>query len=215
MSYIHRALLKAQKEKDARHPAYRGSLSASVRRRTFFSHRSLWLIPVALILLAFGLYSWLDFEGKNSIATPEPVSAEAQSGPDDLQRAKACYERAKDLHRVGRSAEARRLYQEALVLDPGSVFAMNDLGVLHMQHQDYAEAQTSFENAIKQDPDYVDPHYNLACLHAIRGEKMKSLAHLRKAVFLDRSARKWAREDRDLQNVRGEPGFKDIVGVTE
>lgn len=215
MSYIHEALLKAQKEKDARHPRYGGLFSAAGRKRGILARRSLWLIPFGVILLAFGLYSWLDFEGTTTVTRPEPVSAEAQSRPDDSQRAKACYEKARHFHRVGRFADARRLYQEALVLDPGSVFALNDLGVLYMQHKNYSDAQKSFQHAIEQKPDYVDPYYNLACLHALRGEKIKSLAQLKKAVLLDASVRRWAREDRDLQNLRGEPGFQDIVGITE
>ena len=41
---------------------------------------------------------------------------------------------------------------------------------------------------------------------------MKGLRNLRKAVLLDKSVREWARKDTDLQNLRGVPGFEEIVG---
>jgi hypothetical protein len=41
---------------------------------------------------------------------------------------------------------------------------------------------------------------------------MKSLENLKKAISLNKSAREWARKDRDLQNMRGMPEFQEITG---
>jgi hypothetical protein len=38
------------------------------------------------------------------------------------------------------------------------------------------------------------------------------MAHLKKAVSLDNSARDWARMDTDLENLRGLPEFEAITG---
>ena len=97
------------------------------------------------------------------------------------------------------------------MLDPGHVYALNNLGVIYIQEGNYSEAKKSLEDAIQQKPEYVDPYYNLACLYALKGEVMKSLAQLKKAVSLDESVSEWARRDRDLQNLRGVPGFEEIM----
>jgi len=170
------------------------------------------VICFGVILLAFALYSWLDFKGNKTVPAPEVLRPEAQSRSEDYAKAEECYERARHFHKIGRLEDARRLYKKTLMLDPGSVYALNNLGVLYMQDKYYSEAQNSFEHAIQQKPDYVDPYYNLACLHALKGETIRSLAQLKKAISLDTSVREWARKDRDLQNLKGVPGFEEVIG---
>jgi len=215
MSYIHEALLKAQKEKDARHPRYQRTLLGTAGKPGIFSGRAVWMISLGVILLAFALYSWLDFKEKNTVPTPEVLRPEAQSRSEDYGKAEECYERARHLHKIGRLEDARRLYKKTFMLDPRSVYALNNLGVLYMQDKNYAEAQNSFEHAVQQRPDYVDPYYNLACLHALKGETIRSLAQLKKAISLDTSVREWARNDRDLQNLKGVPGFEEMIKIVK
>jgi len=110
--------------------------------------------------------------------------------------------------------DAKGFYKKALMLDSNSVKALNDLGVVCMQGRDYAEAQESFEHAIQREPDYVDAYYNLACLYALKGEKIRGLTNLKKAISLDSSVREWARKDRDLRNLKGQPEFQELIGTT-
>ena len=135
---------------------------------------------------------------------------------DSQQRAarsaRAFYEKAMRFHKRGRLQDAKRFYQEALRLDPSFVDALNNLGVLYIHDKNYAAAQKMFEKATRLKPGYVDAHYNLACLHAIKGEITQSLAHLKKAVSLNQSARDWARKDTDLENLRGLSEFEAIIG---
>lgn len=215
MSYIHEALLKAQKEKDARHPRYQRTLLGTAGKPGIFSGRAVWMISLGVILLAFALYSWLDFKEKNTVPASEVLRPEAQSRSEDYGKAEECYERARHLHKIGRLEDARRLYKKTFMLDPRSVYALNNLGVLYMQDKNYAEAQNSFEHAVQQRPDYVDPYYNLACLHALKGETIRSLAQLKKAISLDTSVREWARKDRDLQNLKGVPGFEEMIKIVK
>ena len=212
MSYIHEALLKAQKEKDASHPRYQRTLLGTAGKPGIFSGKVAWMIGFGVILLAFALYSWLDFRDKKAVPAPQVLSPEALSRAEDNAKAEEYYETARHLQNTGRLEDAKRLYRKTLMLDPGSVYALNNLGVLYMQDKSYAEAQNSFEHAIQQRPDYVDPYYNLACLHALKGETISSLAQLKKAISLDTSVREWARKDRDLQSLKGEPGFQEITG---
>jgi tetratricopeptide (TPR) repeat protein len=125
--------------------------------------------------------------------------------------AKDLYEKARDLHRSGRLQEAMRLYRKTLSLDPNYMDALNNLGVIYIQSRMYPAARESFAKAIRLKPDYVDPHYNLACLDALQGRLRQSLAHLKKAVSLDQSVKEWAIKDADLRNLRGVPEFEKII----
>ena len=212
MSYIHEALLKAQKEKDASHPRYQRTLLGTAGKPGILSGKVVWMIGFGVILLAFALYSWLGFKDKKAVPAPQVLRPETLSRAEDNAKAKEYYETARHLQNTGRLEDAKRLYRKTLMLDPSSVYALNNLGVLYMQDKSYAEAQNSFEHAIQQKPDYVDPYYNLACLHALKGETISSLAQLKKAISLDTSVREWARKDRDLQNLKGVPGFEEVMG---
>jgi tetratricopeptide (TPR) repeat protein len=145
--------------------------------------------------------------------SPQKAAASARGSKQRAARsARAFYEKAMRFQKRGRLQDAKRFYQEALRLDPRYVDALNNLGVIYIRDKDYTAAQRSFERATRLKPGYVDAHYNLACLHAIKGEVTQSLAHLKKAVSLDRSARDWARKDTDLENLRGLSEFEAIIG---
>jgi len=215
MSYIHEALNKAQKERDAHNGSYSGVVSGGRRKRGLVSRRPVFWMSLVLvaIFLAFVFYSWLDSKGQQPPATSEhkykmPV---ATSRPKPIIDSKNYYDRGRIFHKKGRLKDAKRLYKETLRIDPGYVDALNNLAVIYMLEKNFFEAQKNLEKAIRLKPESVDPYYNLACLYAIKGEPKKCLTHLRKAVSLDRSVRQWAQKDADLNNVRGISEFKDII----
>ena len=219
MSTINEALKKAQKQRDSRHKGYSGSLSARGRGMgSLFGRSVLWgsLILMA-IFLAFGSDSWLDFWIEKTPETPAPQNRKPPTvrAPKSATDAKESYDMARLFHRNGSLGDAGRLYRETLKVDPGYVDALNYLGVIYIREKEYPAAQINFEKAIRLKPGYVDPHYNLACLYAIKGEVRESLAHLRKAVSLDRSVRDWARRDTDLENLRGLPEFEEIIKIVK
>lgn len=229
MSYIHKALKKAQKEKETRYHKYNGIVSTPGHKPRLFSAKALWLIPFFLISLAFAAYLWLPSTGTQPpireparpqatprpAVTPQPGMApqpQVTPRPRGVANATALYEKARVLHRSGRLQEAMRLYEKALSLDPDYVYALNNLGVIHIHNRMYPAARACFEKAIRHRPDYVDSYYNLACLHALEGGLSQSLIHLKKAVSLDQSVKDWARRDADLGNLRGMPEFEEIIG---
>jgi len=215
MSSIHEALTKAQKEKEAGSLRYRGVVSGSGKKPGGFSGRALWLISIFFIVLVFALYSWLHFRDKNTIVGQRSIRPVVSPEPPASAHTEDFHEQARHLHRQGRLPEAKLLYEKALTLDPGNVYALNNLGVIYMQEGNYTEAKRRLDNAIGLKPDYVDPYYNSACLYALSGEKGKGLASLRKAVSLDASVRQWAQKDRDLQSLRGAPEFKEMMKTTQ
>ena len=50
-------------------------------------------------------------------------------------------------------------------------------------------------------------HYHAACFESLSGNPDQALEHLLRAVELDAKAREWAKDDRDLDSIRGRPEF--------
>ncbi len=70
----------------------------------------------------------------------------------------------------------------------------------------------AMEGLLERNPESPIGHYNLACYLSIAGEKRKSLEELRKAVQLDPSFKKLAKEEKDFDGIRADPDFRDLVG---
>jgi mannose-6-phosphate isomerase-like protein (cupin superfamily) len=59
---------------------------------------------------------------------------------------------------------------------------------------------------------YASPLYNLACCEALAGRKEDAIGHLRVAFERRPSLRDLAKEDTDLDPLRDEPAFRELVG---
>jgi mannose-6-phosphate isomerase-like protein (cupin superfamily) len=59
---------------------------------------------------------------------------------------------------------------------------------------------------------YATPLYNLACCEALAGHDEDAIAHLRVAFERRPSLRDVAKEDTDLDSLRDEPVFRELVG---
>ena len=59
---------------------------------------------------------------------------------------------------------------------------------------------------------YATPLYNLACCEALTGRKEDAIAHLRVALETRPSLRDVATRDTDLDSLRDEPAFRQLVG---
>ncbi len=60
---------------------------------------------------------------------------------------------------------------------------------------------------------YAVPLYNLACCEALAGRKEDAVGHLKTAVERRPSLRDLAKEDTDLDQLRDEPAFLELVDV--
>jgi hypothetical protein len=67
---------------------------------------------------------------------------------------------------------------------------------------------------VDANPQYPLLAYNLACLEAVTGQQDEALVHLRQAIESSQSFdfREFARGDSDLDTIRQEPAFKELVG---
>jgi tetratricopeptide (TPR) repeat protein len=80
---------------------------------------------------------------------------------------------------------------------------------------DAGEYEAVIERAreiLADDPPYPTVNYNLACCESLTGRKDDALRHLRRAIEIWDGMREYARNDTDLDAIRGEPAFAEIVG---
>ena len=62
-------------------------------------------------------------------------------------------------------------------------------------------------------PRYPVPLYNLACCESLAGRTDEALEHLRQAIELMDGMRDYAKGDSDLDPIREEPAFEELVGA--
>jgi hypothetical protein len=65
---------------------------------------------------------------------------------------------------------------------------------------------------IEANPQYAVPMYNLARCEALTGRTTDSIEHLRQAIERQERLRELAKQDSDLDPLRDEPAFKELVG---
>ncbi|MDY6952848.1 MAG: tetratricopeptide repeat protein [Thermodesulfobacteriota bacterium] len=150
-------------------------------------------------------------KGKERTKVQETKKTAAKSpGPS---QGTALYSQALALQKQGRLKEGKELYVAALEEAPKLVSALNNLGAIYIQEKNFGAASKAFEKAIRIKPGYVDPYYNLACLHALQNDVGRSLFYLKKAISIDRGVRKWASADKDLENLHGHSEYEKIVAT--
>ena len=113
---------------------------------------------------------------------------------------------------LGDLEHAREAFRHAIALDPKYPPAQYDLGVVLSRMKGMEdEAKKQFALAISLDETYPLPYYAIACLYALEGNRKLALEHLRKAVDLGFTNRGHADTDTDLDSLRDDPEFLDIM----
>jgi tetratricopeptide (TPR) repeat protein len=85
-------------------------------------------------------------------------------------------------------------------------------GVVKMTLGRNEEALLDFDEAIRLDPEYVEAYYNLACLHAKRGDLAMMETNLALAITLNPEYRLSALDDPDFRDVLTTPEFRRAIG---
>jgi uncharacterized cupin superfamily protein len=78
---------------------------------------------------------------------------------------------------------------------------------------EYTEAADRGRELIEAHPEYGTLFYNVACCESLAGRTDDALEHLRRAIELSEGMRTLAKEDSDLEPIRGEPAFRELVGT--
>jgi len=103
---------------------------------------------------------------------------------------------------------ARRI----LELNPDDVRAWNlgAFGLLRLGEK--AEAERWIQKSLDSAPRDSIVHYNAACFFALAGEKDKALDCLERCLIkVGNISREWLEHDSDLDSIRSEPRFRDVV----
>jgi tetratricopeptide (TPR) repeat protein len=89
-----------------------------------------------------------------------------------------------------RSAEARASFKrnlEAATLNPADASAHYNLGLIHQQRNELAEARSRFQRAIEIDADEVDAHYQLGRIARAEGRLADAIKDFQEVVGLTES----------------------------
>jgi tetratricopeptide (TPR) repeat protein len=146
--------------------------------------------------------------GKELKAETASTEIKAKQG---FAEAKILFAQALERQREGKLDEAKKIYQKVVEVDQHNVLAFNNLGVIYMGEKNYKRAIMRFNDALNIKPDYVDAHYNLACLYAQKNDASRSLFYLKNAIRHNPKVRKWAANDSDLQVMADLPEFKKLL----
>jgi mannose-6-phosphate isomerase-like protein (cupin superfamily) len=122
--------------------------------------------------------------------------------PPDLKRTAFAEEAGTTLLAVGAAAG------QAYV--PGGWEVWSQFNPLY-RAGDYAGVADQGRDAIEASA-YPMPMYNLACCEALAGRKEDAIGHLRTAIEGRPQLKELAREDSDLDAIRDEPAFAELVG---
>jgi mannose-6-phosphate isomerase-like protein (cupin superfamily) len=78
---------------------------------------------------------------------------------------------------------------------------------------DYAAVADRGRELTESGTQYPVPLYNLACCESLAGRTEDALAHLEQAIALRDGMRSYAKDDSDLDPIREQPKFKELVGA--
>jgi hypothetical protein len=76
----------------------------------------------------------------------------------------------------------------------------------------YAEAADRGRELVERNPDSPQLAYNVACCESLAGRVEDAIAHLGRALPASDQLRRLAAEDADLDPLRGEPEFAQLLG---
>ena len=104
----------------------------------------------------------------------------------------------------------------AIGATPGQAYEVNGWEVWAPFHRLYeaGEYEAVIEQAratVEADTQYGGPLYNLACCESLAGRTDDAIEHLRRAIERQPRLRTLAKDDSDLDAIRDEPRFKELV----
>jgi quercetin dioxygenase-like cupin family protein len=74
------------------------------------------------------------------------------------------------------------------------------------------QGRAAMREALEREPDAWQGAYNAACFEALAGETETALDHLERALELDRrEVRRYAPEDSDLDSIRDDPRYAELL----
>jgi tetratricopeptide (TPR) repeat protein len=96
---------------------------------------------------------------------------------------------------------------------PGRAYEPSDWEILNplADAGEYAEAADRARELLQAHPQSAVRFYNLACYESLAGRTADAIEHLRPALDRSEELRELAKSDSDLDPIRDEPAFKELV----
>ena len=116
---------------------------------------------------------------------PSTISAKYARAPNE--KAIPLYKRAADAENDGRTAEAIKIVNEIIAIDPEDFVAFAKLGTLHFRLKDYDAAEAAFRRALELRVDYVPVWINVGMLRFEKKQFEAAIEIFKHAVSLDPS----------------------------
>ncbi|MEZ0372844.1 MAG: tetratricopeptide repeat protein [Candidatus Sericytochromatia bacterium] len=107
--------------------------------------------------------------------------------------------------------EAIEALERAILIAPDEPDFRNNLGSIYLRQQRTEDAIREFEAIVEKRPDYAEAYYNLACVYALSRRHDQALRYLQRAIALDARLRQTAREDHDLDTLRLDRRFQELL----
>jgi TolB-like protein/Flp pilus assembly protein TadD len=103
--------------------------------------------------------------------------------------------------------------ERAVMLNPGDSRALY-LGAINLERiGEHERALDWADRALHLDPTHPVMLYNLACFHSVAGRVNEALELMKKALDLGFLHREWYLTDSDLENVRRDPRFEQLMAA--
>ena len=80
------------------------------------------------------------------------------------------------------------------------------------QAGEYEQVADRGRELVSEHPTYAHLAYNVACCESLAGRTQDAIEHLRLALAKAADLRRLAAEDSDLDPLRGEPAFRELMG---
>lgn len=129
-------------------------------------------------------------------------------------RGQACYLRGDALRQLERYTEAVPLLMAAAELAPSNMHVWTALGWCYKRINQLPAAIDALERAVEAHPDSALARYNLACYLSLAGEKRRTFDLLEVALDLDPQYRDLMQGEADFDNVRSDPEFQALLGLS-
>jgi Flp pilus assembly protein TadD len=131
------------------------------------------------LLAQFASYLAESGSAAEAIRLIEPVATNPAADADTLNALGIAY--ARD----GRPADATRVFDHELEVNPDSAIPLENLGVLALERGDVAAARMRFERAVRVDPRSSQAFAGLGVVALRNGDRKGAIAAWRQAVQLD------------------------------
>lgn len=107
--------------------------------------------------------------------------------------------------------EAEISANELIRIAPLKASGFEALASILIKREKYSKAYEALQMAIKKEPTSSSPYYNLACFYSLQNRLNECLENLEKSFINGYNNLKHINEDPDLNNVRENPKFKELI----